>query len=51
MFNPSISNAISKNYYDFLVGEINRGVTKLRVQKILISEAHDYYSYHFISSY
>lgn len=51
MFAPSISNMISKEYYDFLVGETNRGVTKLRAQKVLISQAHNYYRYHLISSY
>lgn len=43
------SNAITKEYYDFLVGEINRGTTKHRVACVCISKAHNYYSYHLIS--
>jgi len=46
---PSRANAITKEYYNFLVGEINRGVTAKRVAKVLISKAHDYYSYHLIT--
>lgn len=47
----SIGNMITKEYYYFLVGEMNRGVTKLRVQRVLISKAHDYYNYYLISNY
>jgi len=40
-------NEITKKYYDFLKGEINRGTIRNKTVYINCrSKAHDYYSYH-----
>ena len=42
------SNMITKEYYNFLVGEINRGVVQKAVCEVYYPE-HSYTSYHLIS--
>jgi hypothetical protein len=53
IFPISSRNGITKEYYDFLVGEINRGVNMQdkAVATVLYSKAHDYIGYHLVSSY
>lgn len=44
----SNSNMITKEYYDFLVGEINRGVIKKTVCEVYYPEF-NYTSYHLLT--
>lgn len=46
----SRGNEITKGYYDFLVGEINRGVIYRAVARVE-SKVFGYISYHLISEY
>ena len=45
----SNENAITKEYYDFLVGEINRGTMKKAVCRVEYPEYGNYTTYHLIS--
>lgn len=45
----SNSNAITKDYYYFLVGEINRGTMKKAVCRVEYLEYGNYTTYHLIS--
>ena len=48
-FPASSGNAITKSYYDFLVGEINRGTIQKAVCRIENKRLHNAISYHLIS--
>ena len=50
MFPANTSNQITKNYYYFLIGEINRGVCNKKVCKVLRKNgSYQYNTYHLIS--
>jgi hypothetical protein len=50
IFAATRSNAITKEYYYFLVGQINRGRSSKRVSKVLRKcGSHEYFTYHLIS--
>lgn len=46
---PSSKNGITKEYYDFLVGEINRGIVKYKAVACVSYNKFNYSSYHLIS--
>lgn len=51
IFPATSSNQITEEYYYFLVGQINRGVSSQRVQKILRTNgSYKYFTYHLIST-
>lgn len=50
MFPARRSNEITKEYYYFLVGQINRGTCKLKVDRVLHQNgSYKYFTYHLIS--
>ena len=50
MYPPTTSNQITKEYYNHLIGEQNRGTTKLRVCVVTRTNgSHRYETYHLVS--
>ena len=50
IYPASRSNEITKEYYNFLVGEMNRGTTKKKVSRVMRRNgSHVYFTYHLIS--
>lgn len=50
IFPTSTANQITEEYYNFLVGEMNRGTTKLKVQKVLHRNgSYIYFTYHLVN--
>lgn len=44
------SNEITKEYYNFLVGQMNRGTTSKKVSRVMRQNgSHIYFTYHLIS--
>lgn len=49
-FSATESNQITEAYYNFLIGEINRGTTSKKVYRILRQNgSHKYFTNHLIS--
>lgn len=52
IFPATSSNAITKEYYMFLVDQINRGTCSKKVEQILHQNGnYKYFTYHLVSSY
>lgn len=50
IFPASTSNQITKDYYNTLVGQINRGTCSKQVQRVIHQNGtHTYETYHLIS--
>lgn len=50
IYPASRSNEITKEYYNFLVGEMNRGTTKKKVSRVMRRNgSYVYFTYHLIS--
>ena len=50
-FSASISNQITKEYYDSLIGQINNETCSKQVSKILRKNgSYEYFTYHLIST-
>lgn len=50
IFPASTSNQMTEEYYNFLVGQINRGVSKHKVCRVLHQNgSHKYFTYHLVS--
>lgn len=50
IFPATISNQITEEYYLFLVGQMNRGTTSQKVQKVLHENGTSkYFTYHLIT--
>lgn len=51
IFPASISNQITKEYYDVLIGQINNGTCSLQASRVLRRNgSYEYFTYHLISS-
>lgn len=51
IFPATTGNQITEDYYYFLIGEINRGTTTKRVQRMLHKNgSHEYCTYHLVST-
>lgn len=52
LFPANGGNQITKDYYMFLVGQINRGTCSKKVCRVLRQNGnHKYFTYHLVSTY